>query len=139
MVDCIFCARLGGADFWLTVLETPHSVAAVANHQRTPGSLIVVPRRHVLSLAELSAAESVDFLRTTRRACAAVERAYDPDGLYVWQGGRIPLPHVHLRICPRFADLPYSFAPNSALALTPLVERERIARRLVAALPAVAG
>ena len=139
MVDCIFCARLGGADFWITVLETPHSVAAIANHQRSPGSLIVVPRRHALSLAELSAAESVDFLRTTRRASAAVERAYDPDGLYVWQGGRIPLPHVHLRICPRSAGAQYSFAPNSELALTPLAEREEIARRLLAVLPTVAG
>ena len=47
---CVFCARLAGTEFWITVLETPYSVAAVANHQRAPGSLIIVPRRHAVSL-----------------------------------------------------------------------------------------
>jgi histidine triad (HIT) family protein len=132
--DCVFCERLAGRDFWIPVTESEHSVGAIANHQRTPGSLIIVPRRHILTIAELGTEEYLDLWRMTFRLVAAVERAYEPDGMYVWQGGRIPLPHIHARISPRFADRPYTFVPNSELRMTPLSEREEIARRLSAAL-----
>jgi histidine triad (HIT) family protein len=128
--DCIFCDRLAGRDFWIPVIETDHSVAAVANHQRSTGSLIVIPRRHALRLPDLPEPEALDLLHTIRRAAAAVERTYDPSGLYVWQGGRIPLAHIHARICPRYDGIPYTFAPNSQLSLTPLQERYEIGARL---------
>jgi len=132
--DCVFCDRVAGKDFWLPVSQTRHSIAAIANHQRSTGSLIVIPRRHVLALHELSDEESLDLFRVTRAATAAVERAYRPDAMYVWQGGRIPLPHIHARICPRYREVPYTFAANGNLPLTPMPEREEIARRLRAEL-----
>lgn len=131
---CVFCERLAGRDFWLPVAGTEHSLAAVANHQRSPGSLIIVPRRHVLALPDLTDTEALDLLRITRRVTAAVERAYDPDAMYVWQGGRIPLPHIHARVCPRAAGAPYPFVPNSELELTPMAERQEIADKIIAAL-----
>jgi histidine triad (HIT) family protein len=133
-IPCVFCERVAGRDFWIPVYETEFSVAAVANHQRSTGSLIVIPRRHVLALPDLCAAESRDLWHVIRRVTAAVEHAYDPDGMYIWQGGRIPLPHIHARICPRYADVPYSFEPNTSLALTPPEQRQEIASRLVESL-----
>lgn len=132
--ECVFCERLAGRDFWLPVAQTAHSLAAVANHQRSPGSMIIVPRRHVVALPGLTDEEALDLFRTVRRVVAAAERAYDPEGMYVWQGGRIPLAHIHVRVCPRVAGLPYSFAANTGLDLTPMAERQEIASRLTAAL-----
>ena len=140
--DCVFCERAAGRDFWLPVAETRHSIAAVANHQRSAGSLIVIPRRHVLALPDLSVTEALDLLHTIRAATLAVEWAYQPDAMYVWQGGRIPLPHIHARICPRQAAVPYPFVSNGKLPLTPMPELEEIARRLKAELdggPAAPG
>ncbi|HEX6521154.1 MAG TPA: HIT family protein [Streptosporangiaceae bacterium] len=131
---CVFCERVAGRDFWFAVGETRHSIAAVANHQRSTGSLIVIPRRHVLALHELSDEEALDLFRITRAATLAVERAYRPDAMYVWQGGRIPLAHIHVRICPRYQAVPYTFEANGKLPLTPMAERERIARRVSAEL-----
>jgi histidine triad (HIT) family protein len=132
--DCVFCERLAGRDFWLPVAQTAHSLAALANHQRSPGSLIIVPRRHVVALPDLTRAEALDLFRTVRRVTAAVERAYDPEGMYIWQGGRIPLAHIHARVCPRAEGAPYPFVANTQLALTPLPELHEIAARLTAAL-----
>jgi histidine triad (HIT) family protein len=132
--DCVFCERVAGRDFWLPVVQTRHSIAAVANHQRSTGSLIVIPRRHALALPDLSVTEALDLFRTIRAATLAVERAYRPDAMYVWQGGRIPLAHIHARICPRYQGVPYPFASNGKLPLTPMPEREEIARRLKAEL-----
>ncbi len=134
---CVFCDRVAGRDFWIPVIETEHSIAAIANHQRTPGSLIVIPRRHILALSALDRAEALDLHRTIRRAVRAVEEAYKPAGMYVWQGGRIPLPHIHARICPRYADAEYTFVANTALAMTPLSDRYEIAERLRGALAAL--
>jgi histidine triad (HIT) family protein len=133
---CVFCERAAGRDFWIPVEQTQYSIAAVANHQRSVGSLLVIPRRHVVALHDLSDDEALDLLRTLRAVTAAVERAYGPDGLYVWQGGRIPLAHIHIRLCPRYEGVPYTFLANSKLPLTPLGERREIAGRLSGALRA---
>jgi histidine triad (HIT) family protein len=132
--DCVFCERVAGRDFWLPVAQTRHSIAALANHQRSTGSLIVIPRRHALALPDLSVEEALDLFHTIRAATLAVERAYRPDAMYVWQGGRIPLAHIHARICPRYEGEPYTFVSNGKLPLTPMPEREEIARRLKAEL-----
>jgi histidine triad (HIT) family protein len=132
--DCLFCERVAGRDFWLPVAQTKHSIAAVANHQRSTGSLIVIPRRHALALPDLSVDEAIDLFRTIRAATLAVERAYRPDAMYVWQGGRIPLAHIHARICPRYEGVPYTFVSNGQLPLTPMPKLEEIARRLKAEL-----
>ncbi len=132
--DCLFCERVAGREFWLPVAQTRHSIAAVANHQRSTGSLIVIPRRHALALPDLSVDEAIDLFRTIRAATMAVERAYRPDAMYVWQGGRIPLAHIHARICPRYEGVPYTFVSNGKLPLTPMPELEEIARRLKAEL-----
>lgn len=137
--DCVFCERVAGRDFWLPVAETEHCIAAVANHQRSTGSLIVIPRRHALALPDLTDAEATDLLRVMRATALAVERAYCPDAMYVWQGGRIPLAHIHARICPRYRDVPYTFVANDKLALTPMPERREIAHRLTAELAAMSA
>ena len=132
---CIFCRRVAGDDHWVELFRTEHSIAALANHQRTPGSIIFIPRRHEIALNRLTAAESTDLYRTITTVSAAIRAAAAPDAVYLWQGGRIPLPHIHARLSPRRHGQDYTFVPNDQLALTPLRRRLQIADQIRRHLP----
>jgi ATP adenylyltransferase len=71
------------------------------------GHLLVLPRRHVASLQDLSDAEYEDFFLLLRATVAAIEKAYGPDGLNVGMnlglaaGAGIPK-HLHGHVLPRW-------------------------------------
>jgi ATP adenylyltransferase len=83
------------------------SLAVLNAYPYASGHLLVAPVRHVSSLSELTAAESADLWETTRAAAAALDTAYDPDGLNVGAnlgraaGAGIPR-HLHLHVLPRW-------------------------------------
>ena len=70
--------------------------------------VLVLPLRHVATLAELDEAESSELWWATQRAVATIEQAYDPDGLNMGAnlgraaGAGIPS-HVHLHVLPRWS------------------------------------
>jgi ATP adenylyltransferase len=71
------------------------------------GHLLVLPVRHVADLSDLSGEEYDDFSRAIRKAAAALEAAYHPDGLNVGMnlglaaGAGIPK-HLHGHVLPRW-------------------------------------
>ena len=71
------------------------------------GHLLVLPRRHVADLQELSDDEYEQFFWTLRRTVRAVEAAYGPDGMNVGMnlglaaGAGIPK-HLHGHVLPRW-------------------------------------
>jgi ATP adenylyltransferase len=72
------------------------------------GHLLVLPRRHVAALQDLSDAEYEDYYLMLRRAVVAIEKAYGPDGLNVGMnlgqaaGAGIPT-HLHGHVLPRWS------------------------------------
>jgi histidine triad (HIT) family protein len=72
--DCVFCRIAAGEVPARTVLETPEVVAFHDLHPQAPLHLLVIPRRHVASLAECSAAEAT-LLGDLLVACSAVAAA----------------------------------------------------------------
>ena len=72
------------------------------------GHLLVMPLRHVADLADLTAEESTELWSALRRSLAAIEAAYDPDGLNMGAnlgraaGAGLPA-HVHLHALPRWS------------------------------------
>ncbi len=73
-----------------------------------PGHLLVMPRRHVASLAELDADERSDLWTMVEDALSAIEAAYAPEGMNMGAnlgpaaGAGIPR-HVHVHAVPRWA------------------------------------
>jgi ATP adenylyltransferase len=71
------------------------------------GHVLVLPRRHIGDLAELDEDESVDFFALVRRVAAALQRAYQPDGMNIGfnlgraAGAGIPQ-HLHGHLLPRW-------------------------------------
>jgi ATP adenylyltransferase len=72
------------------------------------GHLLVVPRRHLATLDELTDDESSALWAATRGAVAGVEAAFEPDGVNVGAnlgraaGAGIPR-HLHLHVVPRWS------------------------------------
>jgi diadenosine tetraphosphate (Ap4A) HIT family hydrolase len=108
--SCVFCRIIedpGSDEERGIVARTAHSVALLNAYPYASGHVLVMPVRHVQELGELSADEAVDSWQVTLRAAAAIQRAYQPDGLNIGAnlgraaGAGIPA-HLHLHVVPRW-------------------------------------
>jgi len=109
--QCVFCrlAESGApsADN-LVVWRGEWSFVVLNAYPYASGHVLILPLRHVGSLPELTEAESSEVWAATQSAIAAVEKAYDPDGLNMGAnlgraaGAGLPA-HVHLHVLPRWS------------------------------------
>jgi ATP adenylyltransferase len=107
---CVFCAIADSGPPSQdngVVHADPVCLVVLNAYPYASGHLLVLPRRHVGDLAELSEEESLALWRTAQRAVAAITRAYRPDGLNLGAnlgraaGAGIP-DHLHLHVLPRW-------------------------------------
>ena len=71
------------------------------------GWLVLVVRRHLTAVADLSEAEAAELGPLIKRVSAAVEEVVGCDKTYVAQFAEHPdHPHVHVHVIPRPRDLP---------------------------------
>ena len=72
-----------------------------------PGHVLIVPRRHVASWFEATAAERAEMLRLADEARRIVIERHAPDafnlGLNDGAAAGQTVPHVHLHLIPRYA------------------------------------
>jgi len=106
---CVFCALLDEEPSTENGLVVANGLAAVLLNAYPYGSghLLVLPRRHVAGLSELTDEEATALWSFARQAVAAVEEAYQPDGVNLGAnlgeaaGAGIPA-HLHLHVLPRW-------------------------------------
>jgi len=105
---CIFCEAPATDDpASLVVFDGVTGFVILNLFPYNSGHLMVVPKRHVGALADLSAPELTELMRLTRRAEMALTEAYRPQGLNVGinlgrPAGAGVLDHVHVHIVPRW-------------------------------------
>ena len=107
---CVFCAlaELGPSASSGVVHVDDRSMCVLNAFPYGSGHLLVLPRRHEAHLLSLSEEESGVIWSTARRAVAALEQAYQPDGVNLGAnlgeaaGAGIPA-HLHLHVLPRWA------------------------------------
>ncbi len=109
--DCVFC-RLAASgppsEDNLVVWRGEAAFVVLNAYPYASGHVLVLPLRHVGSLADLTAGESSRLWAATEAAVAAIEAAYGPDGLNMGAnlgraaGAGIPS-HVHLHVLPRWS------------------------------------
>jgi ATP adenylyltransferase len=105
---CVFCEALASESAAPLVLFRGDTCYVILNlYPYNNGHLMVVPNRHVASLAECSVAELGEMMELTRRAEIALAEAYRPQGLNVGinlgrSAGAGVVDHVHIHAVPRW-------------------------------------
>ncbi len=85
------------------VAQTRDMIALVPIAWEHPGHVLVIPRRGVRNLDDMTATEMADALLLARRVAAAQRRAYGNTGYAIQQnngGGAQHVCHVHFHVIP---------------------------------------
>lgn len=110
---CIFCKIVRGEIPASTVLETAEATAFLDINPVNRGHVLVIPKAHATSLAELSDEHSAHIGMLLPRLCRAVRTATQADGFnVVVNGGRVAgqtVDHCHFHIIPRFDGDPVNW------------------------------
>jgi ATP adenylyltransferase len=109
--ECVFCrlAESGPpSEDNLVVWRGALTFVVMNAYPYASGHVLVLPLRHVGPMAELTQGESAELWSATQDAVAAIEKAFDPDGLNMGANlGRAAgagLPgHLHLHVLPRWS------------------------------------
>jgi ATP adenylyltransferase len=106
--DCIFCNSDDPGRGDLVVARGRVSFVILNKYPYNNGHLMVVPNRHVPSLASLTGEEQAELMRFTRRAEIALNEAYSPQGLNVGinlgkPAGAGVADHLHVHLVPRWS------------------------------------
>ena len=105
---CVFCEALShDAGRALVVAEGQTCFAILNLYPYNSGHLMIVPRRHVGTLAALEPVELGELATLTRWAEMALTEAYQPQGLNVGMNLGRPagagiLDHLHVHLVPRW-------------------------------------
>jgi histidine triad (HIT) family protein len=102
-MSCLFCEIAAGrveSDF---VYEDDLSVAFLDHRPLFPGHVLLIPRRHVITLADLPSSDVGAFFQTAQRLELGVERGMEADGSFVAINNIVSqsVPHLHVHIVPR--------------------------------------
>lgn len=114
MIDCYTCeltARRdkGEAPKWDNIFRTQYWDVVHHFDTELPGWLVLVARRHIATVAELSEAEASEMGMLIRGVSQALEQVTGCLKTYVLQFADHPQhPHVHVHIVPRMKDQPDS-------------------------------
>jgi histidine triad (HIT) family protein len=103
MVGCVFCQIAAGRVPAHLVLDEPDRLAILDNRPVFPGHVLLMPRRHVDTLADLPEGDVGGFFQAAQRLARAVESALGADGTFVAINNKVSqsVPHLHVHVVPR--------------------------------------
>ncbi len=106
--DCVFCRALDTEEGRsLTVFDGSNCYVILNLYPYNSGHLMVVPRRHVATLAGLTQPELVELAELTRRAEMTLVEVYSPQGINLGMNLGRPagagiVDHLHVHLVPRW-------------------------------------
>ncbi|HUR70778.1 MAG TPA: HIT domain-containing protein, partial [Candidatus Limnocylindrales bacterium] len=106
---CIFCTKYQQSDLkaGLVLTHSRHTVVMMNKYPYNNGHLLVAPKHHESSLANLTPEEYADLSEVLRRAVEIIKEVYNPGGVNVGMnlgkcaGAGID-DHLHWHIVPRW-------------------------------------
>jgi len=101
--SCIFCAIAAGEAAADRVLDEDGVSAFLDVRPLFKGHVLVVPKTHAETLADLPAAAIAPLFSAVQRIGVAVESALGADGSFMAINNRISqsVPHLHVHVVPR--------------------------------------
>lgn len=103
MPTCVFCAIVSGETEGHLVLDEDDFVAFLDVRPVFKGHVLLVPRRHVVTLPDLPAELRDGFLAAAQRIATAVVDELGAQGSFVAINNTVSqsVPHLHLHVVPR--------------------------------------
>jgi diadenosine tetraphosphate (Ap4A) HIT family hydrolase len=102
MRDCAFCNFLAAS----RILENPSFFCVLDKYPVNPGHLLLISKRHVRDLFELSEKEFNDLYSILQESREKLRAEYKPDGFNVGancgEAAGQTVFHFHLHVIPRF-------------------------------------
>ncbi len=100
---CLFCGIIAGEIDAPVVLSSPDLVGFLDHRPVFKGHVLLVPRRHVVTLPDLPAALRSPFLEAGQRLATAVVEGLGAQGSFVAMNNVVSqsVPHLHLHVVPR--------------------------------------
>ena len=102
-MSCIFCDIAARRVAATVVYEDDQAVAFLDHRPVFPGHVLVMPREHVVTLAELAAERLGEFFQTVQRLERAVEKGMEADGSFIAVNNIVSqsVPHLLVHVVPR--------------------------------------
>ena len=126
---CTLTARrdAGAAPLWDNIYRTAHWDVVHSFNTSLPGWLVLVARRHMAAVAELTAAEAAELGDLQRRVSRALHEVTGCAKTYIIQFAEHPdHPHVHFHIVPRMANQPAERRSVNIFSCLGVAETERV-------------
>ncbi|MEV4655420.1 HIT family protein [Micromonospora sp. NPDC049301] len=137
MSGCVFCGIVAGEVPAFRVADEPDGVAFLDTRPVFAGHVLVVPRVHLVTLAELPADLLPGYFALVQRLAVAVETGLGAGGTFVAMNNKVSqsVPHLHTHVVPRTRGdgLRGFFWPRTRYPSDQ--DAEDIAARVSAALP----
>lgn len=105
-VNCIFCKIVSDQLPSAKVYEDSKVLAFMNLQQRNPGHTLVVPKKHVVNIYDVSEDTAADVARITVRIAKAIKQRFRPDGVNTLQNSERAamqsVMHYHVHVIPRY-------------------------------------
>lgn len=103
MQRCVFCRIIAGGEAAEIVLDDGPVVAFLDHRPLFPGHVLVVPREHHETLADLPPEQVGTLFAEVRRLSAVVPEVMDAAGTFVANNNIVSqsVPHLHVHVVPR--------------------------------------
>jgi histidine triad (HIT) family protein len=100
---CVFCAIISGSVPAQRVLARPDVVAFLDARPLFKGHVLVLPREHHETLADLPGAVVEPLFQQVRRVSAVMPAAFGAQGSFVALNNTVSqsVPHLHVHVVPR--------------------------------------
>ncbi|GAB3945607.1 HIT family protein [Micromonospora vulcania] len=103
MSGCVFCGIVAGEVPAFRVADEPDGVAFLDTRPVFAGHVLVVPRVHLVTLAELPDDLLPGYFALVQRLAVAVEAGLGAGGTFVAMNNKVSqsVPHLHTHVVPR--------------------------------------
>jgi len=119
--------EMGNAPLWDSILRTPFWDVVHCYDTALLGWIVVVARRHMEAVDELTQAEAVDVGMLLRKVSLGLKEVVHCTKTYVIQLAESEgYHHVHFHVIPRMANLPEDYRSVKIFKYLGVSEKERI-------------
>jgi histidine triad (HIT) family protein len=113
---CVMCEGIAGRlPDWVPIFEDELTVSLLPEIQFEVGQSVIIPKRHVALLTDLTDEESVAIIAVSRRLMKAIVAAFEPLGVFVYQNNGVysgqATPHYHMHVVPRHLGSDWGVGP----------------------------